>query len=200
MNFFYFFKKENLKEWFIKNGDSKKSVVLLSVISYLEAIFFPIPPDFFLMAILASNNAKRWAYYSFLTSIFSVLGGITSYMIGFLFFDTLGQKIIDFYNMQAEFDKVSGIFNDHAFWAVFVSSFTPLPDKVFNLASGLFKLNIPTFIIAYIIGRSLRFFSVGFLMKVFGASLARVIYKYLNTFSILIVLLLALIGFFIFKF
>jgi membrane protein YqaA with SNARE-associated domain len=200
MKFFHFFKKENLKEWFVKNGDSKKSVVLLSVISYLEAIFFPIPPDFFLMAILASNNARKWAYYSFITSVFSVLGGITSYMIGFLFFDTLGQKIIDFYDMQAQFDTVSGIFNEHAFWAVFISSFTPLPDKVFNLASGLFKLNIPTFIIAYIIGRSLRFFSVGFLMKVFGVKLARVIYKYLNTVSIVIVLVMVLIGLFIFKF
>jgi membrane protein YqaA with SNARE-associated domain len=200
MKFWHLFKKEKLREWFVKNGDSKKSVVLLSIISYIESIFFPIPPDFFLMAILASNGGRRWAYFSLITSIFSVLGGITSYMIGFLFFDTLGQKIIDFYNMQAEFDKISGIFNDHAFWAVFVSSFTPLPDKVFNLASGLFKVNIPTFIIAYIIGRSLRFFSVGFIMKVFGVRIAKVIYKYLNTASVIIILLIVLTGFFILKF
>ncbi len=198
-NIFYFFKKENLKEWFIKHGDSKKSAVLLCVISYLEAIFFPIPPDFFLMAILASNEGKRWAYYSFLTSIFSVLGGLTSYMIGFLFFDTLGQSIIDFYNMQADFDKVSVIFNENAFWAVFVSSFTPLPDKVFNLASGLFKLNIPIFLIAYTLGRSLRFFSVGIVMKIFGARIAKVVYKHLNIISIVVVLVLVLFGFFIFR-
>jgi membrane protein YqaA with SNARE-associated domain len=199
MKFFYFFKKENLKNWFIEHGDSRKSIVALCIISYLEAIFFPIPPDFFLMAILASNKGKRWAYYSFLTSVFSVLGGITSYMIGFLFFDTLGQKIIDFYNMQADFDKVSLIFNNNAFWAVFVSSFTPLPDKVFNLASGLFKLNIPIFLIAYSLGRSLRFFSVGFVMKVFGDRIAKIVYKNLNVISIVVVLVLVGIGFFLFR-
>jgi membrane protein YqaA with SNARE-associated domain len=199
MNIFQFFKKENLKEWFIKHGDSKKSIVLLCFISYVEAIFFPIPPDFFLMAILASNKAKRWAYYSFLTSIFSVLGGITSYMIGFLFFDTLGQKIIDFYGMQDDFDKVSLIFNNNAFWAVFVSSFTPLPDKVFNLASGLFRLNIPTFLIAYLLGRSLRFFSVGLVMKIFGDRIAKIVYKNLNLISIIVVLVMVLIGFFLFR-
>ena len=199
MNIFQFFKKENLKEWFIKHGDSKKSIALLCFISYVEAIFFPIPPDFFLMAILASNKAKRWAYYSFLTSIFSVLGGITSYMIGFLFFDTLGQKIIDFYGMQDDFNKVSLIFNNNAFWAVFVSSFTPLPDKVFNLASGLFRLNIPTFLIAYLLGRSLRFFSVGLVMKIFGDRIAKIVYKNLNLISIIVVLVMVLIGFFLFR-
>ncbi len=199
MKILHFFKKENLKAWFIEHGDSRKSIIALCVISYLEAIFFPIPPDFFLMAILASNKAKRWAYYSFLTSLFSVLGGITSYMIGFLFFDTVGQKIIDFYNMQADFDKVSLIFNNNAFWAVFVSSFTPLPDKVFNLASGLFKLNIPIFLLAYSLGRSLRFFSVGFVMKIFGDRIAKIVYKHLNIISIVVVLLLVGITFFLFR-
>lgn len=199
MNFFHFFKKEKLKDWFIKHGDSRKSIVALCAIAYTESIFFPIPPDFFLMAILASNKAKRWAYYSLLTSIFSVLGGITSYMIGFLFFDTLGQKIIDFYNFQEAFDKTSQLFNDHAFWAVFISSFTPLPDKVFNLASGLFKLPIPIFLIAYTLGRSLRFFAVGFSMKMFGNRIARIIYRNINTVSIIVILVMLAIGFFLFR-
>ncbi|HPQ96496.1 MAG TPA: VTT domain-containing protein, partial [Thiolinea sp.] len=113
-------------------------------------------------------------------AVAAVLGGITSYFIGYLFFDALGQKIIDLYSLQDDFATVKTIFQNNAFLAVFVSTFTPLPDKVFNLAAGLFKINIPTFIFAYILGRASRFFAVGFVMKIFGARVARAVYRHLN--------------------
>lgn len=187
MKFKDFFHKTKLKDWFVANAETKRAKWVLAIVAFFESIFFPIPPDFFLMAILASNNARRWAYYSAITSIASVLGGIVSYGIGYLFFDALGQRIIDFYNLQEDFLRVQELFRDNSFLAVFVSSFTPLPDKVFNLVAGLFKVKIVTFILAYILGRSLRFFAVGLVMKIFGVRAARAVYHHLNAFSIAIV-------------
>lgn len=184
MQFKDFFKKEKLKEWFVTHADSPRAAIALGIISFFEAIFFPIPPDFILIAILASNKAKRWAYYSFITSVFSVLGGMVSYFIGFLFFDTLGEKIIEIYNFQEWFDKTKILFQEHAFWSVWVAAITPIPDKLFNLLAGLFKINPFVFFIAYLLARSARFFAVGFIMKIFGVRVARIIYKHLSLFLV----------------
>lgn len=199
MKFKDFFNKTKLKDWFVANAETRKAKVALALVSFTESIFFPIPPDFFLMAILASNGGRRWAYYSLITSVFSVLGGIVSYLIGFLFFDALGQKIVNLYSLQEDFLKVQTLFQENAFLSVFVSSFTPLPDKIFNLVAGLFKINIFVFIFAYIIGRSLRFFGVGFAMKVFGSRVARAVYRHLNMASFGIILLILFVLFILFK-
>jgi len=200
MKFIHFFSKRRLKDWFVQNAETKRAKWVLALVAYFESIFFPIPPDFFLMAILATNKGKRWAYYSTITTVAAVLGGITSYFIGYLFFDALGQKIIDLYSLQDDFATVKTIFQNNAFLAVFVSTFTPLPDKVFNLAAGLFKINIPTFIFAYILGRASRFFAVGFVMKIFGARVARAVYRHLNMFSIIAIVVVGLAIFLISKF
>ncbi len=181
------------------HADSPKSAVALGIISFFEAIFFPIPPDFILIAILASNKAKRWAYYSAITSIFSVLGGMVSYFIGFLFFDTLGQKIIDLYHFGDWFESTKALFQENAFWAVLVAAITPIPDKLFNLLAGLFKINPLIFLVAYFIARSVRFFLVGLIMKIFGVRVARIIYRHLTIFLILALVVIALSSFFIFQ-
>lgn len=199
MQFKDFFNKEKLKDWFVTHAESRKSVIALAFVSFFEAIIFPIPPDFFLIAILATNKARRWAYYALITSVFSVLGGVASYAIGYLFFDTLGQKIIELYSIGGSFETARTLFQENAFWAVLVAAITPLPDKLFNLVAGLFKVNPIIFLIAYIIARSARFFVVAFVMKIFGARLARTIYRHLALLSIiLMVIVLLAVGFFLF--
>ena len=196
MTFKDWFDKKKLKDWFISHADTPRSAWALGFISFFEAIIFPIPPDFFLIAILASNNARRWAYYSLVTSVGSVLGGLVSYAIGYLFFDSFGQKLIDFYNVGDSFATAKVMVEDNAFWAVLVAAITPLPDKVFNLVAGFFKVNPFVFLGAYIIARSARFFLVGFIMKIFGARIARVMYKHLSVLSvILLIIVFVLVGF-----
>lgn len=196
MRFRDWFDKKKLKDWFISHADSPRSAWALGFISFFEAIIFPIPPDFFLIAILASNSARRWAYYSLVTSVGSVLGGMVSYAIGYLFFDSFGQKIIDFYHVNDSFLTAKAMVEDSAFWAVLIAAVTPLPDKLFNLVAGFFKVNPLVFLSAYIIARSARFFLVGFIMKLFGARIARVIYKHLSVLSIiLLTVVLTLVGF-----
>ena len=78
--------------------------------------------------------------------------------------DLIGQRIVDFYHLQETFDKIGGLYNKHQGWAVAAAGFTPLPYKIFTLAAGTFKIDLPTFIMASAISRSARFFLVGFLI------------------------------------
>mgnify|MGYP000486458227 CR=1 FL=1 len=170
----------DLYDWVLHWAQTPYGPIALFVLSFAEASFFPIPPDFMLVAILGSKQQKKWIYYSALTAGWSVLGGALGYFIGFLLFDSLGQWLINTYNLQDHMVTVKELFDQNAFWAIFISGFTPIPYKIFTISAGFFKINFFTFIFASIISRFLRFFIVGYIMKVFGDSMSKLVFKYFN--------------------
>ena len=144
----------------------KTSKYYLALISFLESSFFPIPPDVMIIPMVISKKSEFIKIF-LISTIFSVLGGILGYYIGALFFD-LGMQIMSFYGYE---DKLSNIKNDlinsEGFYAwlgiLFLAGFTPLPYKVFTIASGLIGFNILIFILISLISRGLRFFIVSYL-------------------------------------
>ena len=64
------------------------------------------------------------------------------------------------------------LINNEGFYAwlgiLFLAGFTPLPYKVFTIASGLIGFNIVIFILISLISRGLRFFIVSYLSYKFG--------------------------------
>ncbi len=177
---------ERFKQSLIKFAEGPYSTWWLSFFSFVESIFFPIPPDVLLIAILSTKEHRRWFFYSFVTSISSVFGGMFGYLIGFAFFGLIGEKMIAFYGLENQFAQIGVYFEKSAFLSVFISGFTPIPYKVFTLASGFFEINFITFVVASILGRSSRFFLVGFVMHIFGKKFGETIYKKINIASILI--------------
>lgn len=185
--------KEKLRNWAIAHAAGPYSKFWLSLFAFTESFFFPIPPDIILIAILLAKQATRWFFYAMLTTFFSVLGGLFGYLIGFVFFETLGDSIVSLYNLQSQMEVVSQFFAQHGFFAIFLAAFTPIPYKVFTITAGLFSVNIVVFIIASILGRGIRFLVVAYLMKVFGERVASFLYKYFNLVSIIVVAIIALI-------
>ncbi|MBD1138882.1 DedA family protein [Pelagibacterales bacterium SAG-MED46] len=157
----------------------KSSNFYLGLVSFLESSFFPIPPDVMIIPMVIAKK-KEFIKIFLIASIFSVLGGILGYLIGYLFFD-LAMYVIEFYNYE---DKVEGLklsmTEESGFIAwlsiLFLAGFTPLPYKVFTIASGLISFNLPVFIIVSLISRGLRFFIVSFLSYKFGELFT----KYMN--------------------
>ena len=149
----------------------KSSNFYLSLVSFVESSFFPIPPDIMIipMVIAKKNNYLK---IFLLASVFSVLGGIFGYLIGYMFFD-LAIYVIEFYGYQ---DKVENLklrlSKDDGFivWLsiLFLAGFTPLPYKAFTISSGLISFNLTIFIIVSLISRSLRFIIVAYLSYRFG--------------------------------
>ncbi len=182
--------KNKIRDWSLKHVERKSAKFWLALLSFSEAVFFPVPPDVLLIAILLANKAKKWAYFAFLTTLFSVLGGAFGYLLGLFFFDILGEKIISFYSLQTEFANLKSLFEKANFWAVFAAAFTPVPYKIFTLTAGFFSVNFLTFLLASAFGRAARFFAVAFILKLFGQKIADILYKYFNLFSILVLILI----------
>ena len=149
----------------------KNSNFYLGLVSFIESSFFPIPPDVMIIPMVIAKK-KEFIKIFLIASIFSVLGGILGYLIGFLFFD-LAMYVIEFYNYE---DKVKDLklsmSEGRGFltWLsiLFLAGFTPLPYKAFTIASGLIAFNLPIFIIVSLTSRSFRFFIVAFLSYKFG--------------------------------
>ncbi len=184
--------KEHLLSSIEKYADSTRSRVILALVAFSEASFFLIPPDVFLVAILL-YVPHRWVTYSSITTIFSVLGGVFGYAIGYFLFDAFGEWVLTTYNLVEDFAHVQTLYANNAFISVFVSAFTPIPYKVFTIAAGVFKINFLVFVIASVLGRGIRFFVEGYAMKHFGERAHDFVVKYFNILSLVVVFLVLLI-------
>ena len=149
----------------------KSSNFYLGLVSFIESSFFPIPPDAMIIPMVIAKK-KEYLKIFFIASIFSVLGGIFGYLIGYLFFD-LAIYVIEFYGYQDKVENLKlSMSEGSGFLAwlsiLFLAGFTPLPYKAFTISSGLIAFNLPIFIIVSLISRSLRFFIVAYLSYRFG--------------------------------
>jgi len=149
----------------------KSSNFYLGLVSFIESSFFPIPPDAMIIPMVIAKK-KEYLKIFLIASIFSVLGGIFGYLIGYLFFD-LATYVIEFYGYQDKVENLKlSMSEGSGFLAwlsiLFLAGFTPLPYKAFTISSGLIAFNLPIFIIVSLISRSLRFFIVAYLSYKFG--------------------------------
>ena len=149
----------------------KSSNFYLGLVSFIESSFFPIPPDAMIIPMVIAKK-KEYLRIFLIASIFSVLGGIFGYLIGYLFLD-LAMYLIKFYGYQDKVENLKLIMSQGSgflAWLsiLFLAGFTPLPYKAFTISSGLIAFNLPVFIIVSLISRSLRFFIVTFLSYKFG--------------------------------
>ena len=179
----------------------KSSNLYLGIVSFIESSFFPIPPDVMIIPMVISKK-KEFIKIFLIASIFSVLGGIFGYLIGYIFFD-LAIYVIEFYgyedkvtNLKIRMSQGSGFLT----WLsiLFLAGFTPLPYKAFTIASGLIGFNISIFIIVSLISRSLRFFIVAYLSYKFGDLFTEYMNKHGSKWFTIIGILIVIIFIFIY--
>ncbi|RMH68689.1 MAG: DedA family protein [Gemmatimonadetes bacterium] len=187
-----------LYDWVLHWAETPYAVPALFLLAFAESSFFPIPPDVLLIALAVSIPRKSFLY-ALICTTGSVVGGMLGYGIGLFAYDTIGVQIVEFYHGQAVMAKIQFWYDTYGFWGILVAAITPIPYKVFTIASGVFHFNFLTFVGASIIGRGFRFFFVGGLIFLFGASIRTFIEKYFDILAILFTILLIL-GFVVLKF
>ena len=180
----------------IKVSNNKNSIKFLSLFSFLESIIIPVPPDIFLIPIVLAKKQK-WLYIGVICTIFSVLGGALGYLIGFYFWDILGNNIINFYNANNEVALLKEYFSKYGLFIILLAGFTPLPYKIFTIGSGLLSFNFGLFLICSIFARSLRFISLSYLVYKFGDKSLSFVDRYFYKITIFFILVTLTI-FFIF--
>jgi len=180
-----------LYDWVLHWADTPYGPLALFLLALAESSFFPIPVDPLLIALCLGAMKKSWRF-ALITSLASVTGGMIGYLIGFGIWEAVDSFFFKYVPGFSEslFERVMANFNEYGFWYVFAAGFTPIPYKVFTIASGVFKLNFFLFVIASAISRSLRFFAIAALFRKFGPRIKIFIDKYFNLLAILFFILL----------
>lgn len=178
-----------LYDWAMKMAASRQAPYALAGVSFAESSFFPLPPDVMLIPMVVADKKSAWRNATICT-IASVLGGIFGYIVGMFLFEPLARPIIEFYHYDAAFEQLQQWFADYGLLIVFVAGFTPVPYKVFTIASGFAGLALPVFVIGSIISRGARFFLVAALLYFFGPAIRDFIEKRLGLVTIVFTVLL----------
>lgn len=187
-----------LYEWVLSWAHSPFGSAALAVLSFSESSFFPIPPDALQIA-LSMERPKRSYRYALISAAASVLGAVLGWVIGCLLWQWVGPWFVPHIISQENMDKVHAFFEEWGFWALFAAAFTPLPFKAFTITAGMMKMNMPIFLAACFVGRSLRFFIVATLFYFFGPTVKGFIDKYFGVLTF-VFLVLVIAGFYSIKF
>ena len=169
---------------------------ILAFEAFIESSFFPIPPDVMIIPMVIAKR-NEFIRIALIATIFSVLGALFGYFIGYSFND-IATKIFEFYgyeysdNFKERFSSGGGFFT----WLgiLVTAGFTPLPFKLLTISSGIIQFNLISFIFICIITRGLRFFIVAYLAYKFGEKIGPFLDRQGTKWSIIIAGILILIG------
>ena len=150
----------------------------LAALSFAESSFFPIPVDVMLAPMALADRSKAWRYAANAT-VFSVLGGVAGYGIGYAAFESIQPWLADSHYWEA-YQTSREWFDLYGVWVIFIAGFSPIPYKVFTIAAGVAALNLPAFFVASLIGRGARFFMVAGLVVLGGDKLETTLRKYVE--------------------
>lgn len=178
-------------DWTLSLAERKRASAWLALLSFAEASFFPIPPDVLLIP-LCLGAIRKALKFALICSIASILGGLAGYAIGFYAWGALEGFFYEFVPgfTKKDFDLIKDWYGDWGWPLVFLAGFTPIPYKIFTIASGVMGMALIPFAIASAISRSARFFLVAILIAKFGEPMKEKIDRHFNKFALLFGLLL----------
>ncbi len=170
---------KRLYDWTMELAGHRYALPFLAVVSFAESSVFPIPPDVMLIPMVLAAPTRAWLIAGVCTAA-SVLGGLAGYGIGYFLFDAVGRPLVEFYGHMAAFDDFQQTYNAWGLWIVFAAGLTPLPYKVFTIASGVTQLDVTIFVVGSILSRGLRFAVVAALLWRFGSPIRAFIEQHLG--------------------
>ncbi len=166
---------------------------ILCLWAFSEAFIFPIPPDPLLIALVLANQ-KKFFLYCMLCTVFSVLGGITGYYIGFIFWDEIGVHITEHFALTDQINSFKELYNDNGSLAVFIAGVSPIPYKLVTIISGISSMNFFYFCFFSLVSRGLRFFLIGFLIFWFGSRVKSFVENRLGLLTLVIIVFVLIIS------
>jgi membrane protein YqaA with SNARE-associated domain len=170
-----------------------RAPLLLALLSFVEAIFFPGPPEL-MLAPMCVARPRRGFYYAALSLLGSIAGMFVGYMVGHYAID-LAMPLIEKMGYGAEFEDIKQQAADHGFWLLLIAGFTPVPFKIFTLASGAVGMPLLPFFAGGAIGRGKRVFLVAGAIRLGGEKAEATLRKYIEPIGwVALVLLVAMIA------
>ncbi|WP_282607472.1 YqaA family protein [Pelagibius sp. Alg239-R121] len=167
-----------LYDWTMDLAAHRHALLALGAVSFIESSVFPIPPDVLIIPMVLAARDRAWLI-ALIATVTSVFGGLAGYAIGAFLFDTVGQSILEFYGKEDAYIRFQSLYSEWGAWIVAAAGFTPIPYKVFTIASGALSLDPAVFTFASALSRGARFFMLAALLWYFGPPIKNFIDRHL---------------------
>ncbi|MDR6816054.1 membrane protein YqaA with SNARE-associated domain [Neorhizobium sp. 2083] len=181
----------SLYNWTMALSARKSAAVWLAVIAFVESSVFLVPADVLFLPMALARPQRAWRY-ALIATVFSVLGGIAGWGIGYFAFDALAEPILRFWGKLDTFNELkAGITYETVVLLLVTSGFAHLPPiKVVTILSGVAHVNLGLFVISAIVTRGARFFLLAWLLRRYGEDIRHFIEKRLGLITMAVAALL----------
>jgi len=178
-----------LYNWVVHWADTHYGMAALIVLALTEPICVPIPADVLVIG-LCLGKPKRSLRYGLTCAFFSVLGGTIAFSLGL----AIGpERVVEFFNSISLGPKAQlalDLYTKYDFWAISISALTPVPYMIFSWVGGMAEVSLLKFVTISIVFRTMRFGSEALLFYFLGEKARRLIEKYFNIATIVVIILL----------
>jgi membrane protein YqaA with SNARE-associated domain len=168
----------------------KRAPAILSVLSFSESSFFPIPPDVMLAPMCLAQPRKSWRFAA-LCTLSSVLGGFLGYLIGRWAFSAIEPWLMTS-SYAGVFQVAVEAFQTWGVMYILLAGFTPIPYKIFTISAGVVGMPFLPFVLGSIVGRGGRFFLVAGIIRVMGDRAAEQIRAWVDWAGWIVILLVTI--------
>ena len=160
-------------------SEKKSAIYYLWFLSWIEAFILPYPPPDVLLAPLALKNPHQAYQLALMTTVFSVIGGVVGYGLGYFAYDFIMPWLEKMHYIN-KIDTLKDWFNQYGLWTIAIAGFSPVPYKLFTIMAGFLNMLLLPFIVISLLSRGARFFLVVFLVKKLGKQCDIWLKKYID--------------------
>ena len=167
----------------------------LVVLSFFEAIIFPIMPEVMLLPMCVAQP-RRGFWFATLSLAGSMVGAVVGYFLGYYAFEALKPAFAALgmlHGLEAGIAEIQAKMAESP-WAVFmllvVGGFAPIPMKVFTWASGIVGVPMLPYLASMAVGRAKRVYLLALVVRLGGERAEKALHKYIEPIGWLALLLL----------
>ncbi len=175
-----------LYQWTMSLAARPRAPLWLAIVAFVESSFFLIPADvlFVPMALARPARAYRLALIAIL---FSTLGGIAGYALGYYAFETLARPVLAFYGKLGAFEALRACAGpDTTLILLATSGLAHLPPiKVVTILAGAVHIGLAFFILSCVVARGARFLALAWLLRRHGDAIRHFIERRLKVIAII---------------
>ena len=168
-----------LYEWVLGWAETRHAGKAMAVLAVLEAMFLPIPADVLLIALCLGRpkSSFRWAA---ICTFWSVVGGTAAMLLGLLVGEDRVVAAMALLGQGHKAAQALDLLRTYGFATVAVAALTPVPYNVCSWLAGFSEVHPLTYVAASVIFRPMRFFGVAGLVYWLGPTAKRLIDRYFN--------------------
>jgi membrane protein YqaA with SNARE-associated domain len=178
----------------------RNAPAMLGVLSFVEAVFFPVMPEV-MLAPMALSQPQRAFRYATISRACSLAGALVGYGLGHYAYELVKPAFASLGWAQHVDEQVTylrGIAIESpwkAFWILVLAGFAPIPLKFFTWASGIVGVPLLPFMASMFIGRGKRVYLLALAIRIGGPRAEAALRRWIEPLGwIALLLLVAVFG------